>query len=190
MNLITSHIIKADGLQPDLEPLDDTLRSFWELESLGIRGPERTVHDEFVDTITFKDGRYQVSLLWKEFHKPLPDHYQLSLKRLWGLLRRLRQNPTVLREYGHIIRDQLKKGIVEPVAEQSPTSNRLNYLPHHAVVRSNKSTTKVRVVYDASAKSDGPSLNEMFTHRSKVQPTHTRHSAQIPTPSCGTNSRS
>ena len=149
VNLITTHVLRADALQPELEPLDDTLRSFWELESLGIRGPERTVHDEFVDAITFTEGRYQVSLPWKEFHKPLPDHYQLSLKRLWGLLRRLRQNPIVLREY---IRDQLKKGIVEPVKEESPTVNRLHYFPHHAVVRSDKSTTKVCVVYHASAK--------------------------------------
>ena len=101
-----------------------------------------------------------MSLPWKEFHKPLPDHYQLSLKRIWGLLRRLRQNPSALQEYNHIIQDQLKKGIIEPVSEKTPTSNRIHYLPHHAVVRSDKSTTKVRVVYDASAKSDGPSLNE------------------------------
>ena len=160
VNLITTHVLRADSLQPDLEPLDDALRSFWELESLGICGPEKMVHDEFADTITFKDGRYQVSLPWKEFHRPLPDHYQLSLKRLWGLLRRLRQNPTVLREYDHIIRDQLKRSIVEPVTEETPTSNRLHYLPHHAVFRSDKSTTKVRVVYDASARSEGPSLNE------------------------------
>ena len=104
MNLITTHVLRADSLQPDLEPLDDALRSFWELESLGICGPEKTVHDEFADTITFKDWR-------------------LSLKRLWGLLRRLGQNPTVLREYDHIIRDQLKKSIVELVTEETPTSN-------------------------------------------------------------------
>ena len=100
VNLITTHVLKADALQPDLEPLDDTLRSFWELETLGIGGPERTVHDEFVDAITFKDGRYQVSLPKKEFHKPLPDNYQLRLR---GLLRRLRQNPTVLREYDRMV---------------------------------------------------------------------------------------
>ena len=117
---------------------------------------KKTVHDESADTITFKDGQYQVSLPWKEFHRPLPDHYQLSLKRLWGLLRQLRQNPTVIREYDHIIRDQLKKSIVEPVTEETPTSNRLHYLPHHAVFCSDKSTTKVRVVYDASARSDSP----------------------------------
>ena len=52
VNLITTHVLTADSLQPDLEPLDDVLRSFWELESLGICGPEKTVHDEFADTIS------------------------------------------------------------------------------------------------------------------------------------------
>ena len=118
------------------------------------------MHDEFVETVTFMDGRYQVSLPWKEFHNPLPNHYQLSLSRLRGLLQRLKQTPLILQEYDRIIKDQLKKGIVEPVAEGASISNRLHYLPHHAVVCTNKSTTKVRVVYDASAKSDGPFLNE------------------------------
>ena len=37
----------------------------------------------------------------------------------------------------------------------------VTHLPHRAVVRENKSTTKVRIVYDASAKNKGPSLKSV-----------------------------
>ena len=77
------------------------------------------------------------------------------------LLRRLKQQPNGLVEYDSIIKNQIKKGIVEPVdAESQETTAVIHYIPHHAVFRHDKDTAKVRVVYDASAKQQGPSLNE------------------------------
>ena len=59
------------------------------------------------------------------------------------------------------MQEQLSNGIIEMVSGEEPLSGeRIHYLPHHAVVRSDKQTTKLRVVYDASAKSEGSSLNE------------------------------
>ena len=158
MNLVTTHVLRVDTQQNDSKSLDATLRSFWDLESLGIRETETTMYDEFASAIAFKDGRYEVSLPWRDFHEPLPDNYQLSCNRLRGLLHRLKQTPAVLREYDNIIRDQIDKGIVEPVTDSEPMSSRLHYLPHHAVIRTDKTTTKMRIVYDASAKSNGPSV--------------------------------
>ena len=49
---------------------------------------------------------------------------------------------------------------MEVVDDAGSHNNITHYLPHHPVVREDKSTTKLRIVYDASAKTCGPSLNE------------------------------
>ena len=69
------------------------------------------MYDKFANTIAFRDGRYMVSLPWKQFHSSLPDNYQLSHNRLWGLLHQLKQTPSMLCEYDDIIRDQVDKAI-------------------------------------------------------------------------------
>ncbi len=65
-----------------------------------------------------------------------------------------------MEEYDNVIKDQLQKGIVERVEEAEPGEvGKVHYLPHHAVIRRDKETTRLRVVYDASSKSNGISLN-------------------------------
>ncbi len=72
-----------------------------------------------------------MSLPWKEFHDPLPDNCELTLKRLHGLLRHLRQDQTILREYDSIIRDQIDKGIVQIVTDEDAVHDeKVHYLPH------------------------------------------------------------
>ena len=139
----------------DTKILDDRLKSFWELESFGISSVEHSIYDEFGSSVRFVDGQYQVELPWKEAHPTLPDNYQLCVNRLRGLLKRLKHDPDVLREYDSIIADQLRQGIVEFVNPSDDNVDKIHYLPHHAVVHRNKETAKVRVVYDASAHSDG-----------------------------------
>ena len=66
----------------------------------------------------------------------------------------------MLAEYDHIIQHQRQAGIVEIVENPAhQDGNRVYYLPHHAVIRIDKETSKVRIVYDASASENGPSLN-------------------------------
>ena len=71
--------------------------------------------------------------------------------------------PHILNQYDSVIRDQLKKEIVEVVDQSEVTPCiQTHYLSHHAVLREDKATTncKLRIVYDASAKTCGPSLND------------------------------
>jgi len=156
--LLTTHALRIDSREE--ESLNDTLHAFWELESLGI-SESLSVHQEFRESTSSKDGRYEVCLPWKKPRPILPDNYELSKKRLQGLLRRLRQTPDIFQEYDSVIRRQLELGIIQPVSDSDlGVVGEVHYLPHHAVVKKERETTKVRVVYDASAKAGGPSLNE------------------------------
>ena len=118
----TTHLLRVESQPTESTQLDEQLKAFWELESLGIQ-EEKTLYDEFATNVTFQDGCYTVLLPWKEFHKSLTDNYLLSVKRLKGLLQRLKHEPEILKEYDRTIREQLAKGIIEPVSLADKTAN-------------------------------------------------------------------
>ncbi len=161
VNLSVTHVLSAEADSVEMCPLDEQLKSFWDLESLGIHeGNDESMYEQLTSQISFQNGRYKVPLPLREFHKPLSDNYHLSVNRLKGLLRRLRHMPDILRVYDDVIQDQLKRGIFETIpTDETPTM--VHYLPHHAVIKQSSSTTKVRIVYDSSARSaSNPSLND------------------------------
>ena len=78
-----------------------------------------------------------------------------------SLLRRLSKTPARLKEYNEIIRTQEKVGIIEAVDSYVPEFGGIHYIPHREVIKEGRNTTKMRIVYDASAKRVGhPSLND------------------------------
>ena len=164
-NLVQTHVLRVSDSFLREENEDETLiaqlSKYWNLESIGITKNEETVYQRFSDDIKFVDGRYVVNLPWKEEHPVLPDNYGLCRRRLDLLFKKLDNNSDLLREYDAIIKDQEKRGIIERVyKDQESLVGKTHYLPHHPVVRQDKETTKVRVVYDASASTtSGTSLN-------------------------------
>ena len=134
------------------------------LDILGLKdsaiGDQETVYDEFKEQLTRSpEGWYETSLPWKGNHPPLPNNKMGSLKRLNNLVRKL-EKQNMLERYDSIIQDQLLQGIVELAGDE--VEGREFYIPHKAVVREAAETTKVRIVYDASARASEkiPSLNE------------------------------
>ena len=110
--------------------LDDTLKRFWDLESLGIMKDESSVYAKFTQKITFIGDRYQVCLPWRNDHPPLPTNYEISLRRLHSLIRRLKQDKALFAEYDSIIKDQIRRGIVELVDNPSEAGDAVHFLPH------------------------------------------------------------
>ena len=139
------------------EPLDKDVHKMWDLETIGINKVDE-IYEDFLDNVEFTGKRYSVKLPWKMGHKPIPTNYSVSLSRLKSQLRRLKATPETLEGYDNIIKEQLDNGIIEEVSELE-TSTKTSYLPHQAVIRQDAETTKLRVVYDASAK-EGRSAKE------------------------------
>jgi hypothetical protein len=76
----------------------------------------------------------------------------LCYNRLKLLHRKLKKQPELLSEHNKCIEDQIQAGIVEKVLAAEDNKNQdVHYLPHHGVIRNDKVTTKLRVVYDGSA---------------------------------------
>ncbi len=147
--------------KPDMEQL-------WKPDAIGIRDFSDVPDDEialkqFNDTVVKEDGRYMATWPWKEAEPDLPENFELAKGRLNSLIRRLSQHPEILKKYNSIIQEQVEKGIIEKVSPEMEMGKLIHYIPHHAVMRDDHVTTKVRIVYDASAKTkrgNNLSLNE------------------------------
>ena len=155
---------------------EPNVEDMWNLESIGIKPDDPKEKDNialemFKNTVTKEDQRYSVSWPWRnEDQYMLPENYELSLGRLKSSMKRLEKDPGLLQRYDEIIRTQVEKGIIEKVEDSEVNNkNRKHYIPHHVVIKPDNATTKLRIVYDASAKTKkgNKSLNECL-HRGPV----------------------
>ena len=134
------------------------------LDVLGLadshKNDQLEVYEEFKEQLERSPaGWYETKLPWKANHPTLPTNEAGSKRRLEQLVRKLERNGQY-EEYDSIIQEQLREGIVEPAPEVA--TGREFYIPHKGVTRENAESTKLRIVYDASAreKDNQPSLND------------------------------
>jgi len=130
--------------------------------------------DEFLKNINFdeKEGRYEARLPWEDGQFPASNEYELCVTRLRQLHSRLKKNKELLRDNDNVIKDQVSSGIIEAVPENDDSQAPSHFLPHHGVIRTDRETTKLRVVFDGSAKSDNStaSINECLEQGPNLVP--------------------
>ncbi|GAB0099938.1 uncharacterized protein DMENIID0001_161430 [Sergentomyia squamirostris] len=84
--------------------------------------------------------------------------------------RKFANNPPLQQEYIEFMRAYQELGHMTPVPDYQGPWNKVCYLPHHAVFKQSSSTTKTRVVFDASCQStSGVSLNHLLLTGPKIQ---------------------
>ncbi|XP_064472609.1 uncharacterized protein LOC135387252 [Ornithodoros turicata] len=146
------------------------LTNLWRLDALGIMDSDVAAPtgaadlQMFQENIKWQTDRYEVPLMIQAPGLPPEAHNRVTAEtRLNAQLRRFRMAPDVLKQYDATMREYFVEGHAEPVSGPDPTRN-VYYLPHHAVIRMEAVTTKVRIVFDASSHVPGqPSLNEVLS---------------------------
>ncbi len=165
-NVTIAHVLKTDALlQNNDSDLKNQLHKFWDYETLGLKPDEadNSLENPLEGKIKFDGKRYEISLPFKEGHPTIPDNYNVARSRLASLLNRLKSKPEVFERYNAVIQEQLEAGVVERVDENEDLKSpgEVPYIPHREIIREDRETTKLRVVYDASSKTKGEvSLND------------------------------
>ncbi|XP_035222808.1 uncharacterized protein LOC118195583, partial [Stegodyphus dumicola] len=93
------------------------------------------------------DGRYELCLPFKSDVADLPTNKDLTWKRHKRMCQRA-QDKAFLEEYTTIFREWEKLNIIEKVTDNIETGH---FLPHRPVIK-DSTTTKIRPVFDASAR--------------------------------------
>ena len=121
------------------------------------------------DSFKYENGRYPVAVPWKDDKPELPDTKLMALSCLRSTERNLKKDNRVAEEYKATIQGYVEKGYLRKLPSDEQLPNNVWYLPHFPVVRMDKTTTKVRIVFDCAAKCNGISLNDMIHAGPKLQ---------------------
>ncbi|XP_062556602.1 uncharacterized protein LOC134221427 [Armigeres subalbatus] len=142
------------------EEIHEQLARFWDLESCRTKSclsvEESTCESIFEQTTTRDaDGKFRVVLPKKQFMmEHLGRSKEIATKRFMGLERRLTANPEMKALYTEFIHEYLLMGHMREVRKEEEEPIHSYYLPHHAVMKPDSTTTKLRVVFDASCATD------------------------------------
>lgn len=149
--------------------LDELIQKFWAIEEVAEASPhtveEQQIEAHFAAT-HHRDmsGRFVVQLPFRESVADLGNNRALALKRFYMLEKRLEGDIQLKQEYVKFITEYEALGHCQEVDERcDPVGQQCYYLPHHAVFKPSSSSTKLRVVFDATARSSkGASLNDVL----------------------------
>ena len=157
---------------------DEMLQKFWEIEesptvTSTLSPEEKSVVDHF-NTHHYRSetGRFVVPLPRKPDAKSIGESRSQAVQRFLSLERSLHSR-NQFQEFSAVMNEYFKMEHTERVPDsdlEKPPQD-IFYLPMHAVKKEYSTTTKIRAVFDASAKSStGISLNDTLLVGPTVHP--------------------
>ncbi|XP_046745774.1 uncharacterized protein LOC124411010 [Diprion similis] len=154
-----------------------SLQRFWEQEEMApphpsLRPDEAECENHFINTHSREqDGRYTVRLPLKKPLDSLGDSYTPATKMLHRMEHRFSQDTKFFEAYSAFMTEYETLNHMEVISSTSSIPKTSYYLPHHGVRRESSTTTKLRVVFNGSQKTNaGHSLNDHLHVGPKILP--------------------
>ncbi|XP_039303907.1 uncharacterized protein LOC120357485 [Solenopsis invicta] len=161
-----------------IDQINETIHKFWEVEAYetnnktGLDQEEKYCEKFFKETYSRQPGgRFVVKLpVKKEILASLNDSREIALKRFLSLEKRFAKNQEFKNEYVNFMREYLTLGHIKRSLTIKKGHTQV-FLPHHAVFKESSTTTKIRVVFDASskgAKDISKMYRQIFVHKEQT----------------------
>ncbi|XP_029178087.1 uncharacterized protein LOC114945904 [Nylanderia fulva] len=157
------------------DALAAVLQQFWELENVGADKPlspeEEQAEQHFVSTHSRDaDGRYVVRLPRRTGPTRLGASRPAALSMLLSSERRQARQPELRRKYNDFLTEYLALDHMEIVPRGHAAPSEAYYMPHHAVFKASDPASKIRVVFNASARTTSTySLNDCLLPGPRLQ---------------------
>lgn len=146
--------------------LDQSMRMFWETEE--IPNQQNQSQEEMDCEKHFEltssrnsEGRFVLRLPFKNTTFYVGDNLKQATGRMLAMERKFKINPQFKLRYAKFMEEYITLHHMTKVPDNQIKGTKAHYLPHHAVIKEDSTTTKLRVVFDASSKSEhGTTLND------------------------------
>ena len=155
-------------------PVDMT--DFWTTEAMGVSpkscgcnpeklSPIEQLEKKIIENSCERVGnQWMVVYPWKKDRNLLPDNLSQALKKLETTERRLMKDPNNANEYDKQIKEMTELNFARKLSEEEIKNHEgpVHYIAHHEVVRPEKKSTPVRIVFNSSASYEGHKLNNYW----------------------------
>lgn len=152
-------------------PLDESLERFWRLEDTArhqadsITSPEEECEVHFRQNTTRcpLTNKFIVRLPFSEEPAVLGQSIDIAKRRFYAMEKRMLRDPALKTEYSKFMQEYIELKHMTLVDTHELSAKVGTYIPHHCVKKIDSSTTKLRVVFDASCStSNGRVLNNIL----------------------------
>lgn len=122
-------------------------------------------------TSRLSTGRFMVAIPFRKPSPMLGDSKTSAFQQFKALEYRLTRNTKLRKMYHEFMKDYLNAGHMELIPRSEKNNPLHYYIPHHSILKPSSITMKLRVVFNASARTAaGRSLNESMYTGPTLQP--------------------